>query len=698
MKKNNLLAAVALFSELYNSDTFKSIPDILAEFIKGAIVYEKKFSVNSTELKDILKSVYGFTIPESVLRTTMKNRLKDIVTKEFDYFHFDSTVLEDYHGFKTNVESINAKQNEILTELYKYIEVKKNTELPVIEKEKIFENFSQFLMDNGYSDNYSELISAFVISKETDLAFKEELGAIKEGLILYQGINYSADINQLGSWKDKLTIYLSTEHLFNCLGYNGTLFKEIFDDFLKLVNEINRSQTNNAGAKLIELKYLDETNDEIDHFFKSAESIKKGYKRLDASKLAMVNILKGCEDVSDIKEKQVNFFLELKRKGITYQEYSFDIDKSEYNVVDQTVIDKLKKTSEEKHMPFNEEYCTICLRLFTKINTYRRGKNNVPFEKIQHIYITENGFAKYLGHNNAVKFEDTDIAFAKDIDYVITKFWFKLKKGFNDKAALPKTFDLVTKAKIIMASHINNSLSDNYDKLQSKFNKGEFSEEVAIELSHAYKEKPNSPELITSENIDDSLHFLDDENFIEDFLREKTRKETEFHETLLEKEALEKELQIYKQKELEDARIKKEKAHEEKKLRELNEINNQSKIYAQNQWSELQKSNNSDLLYMFFKLLFTAIPIGIGLLLKLYSPLNLWLDTIGNYQILIWGILSLFFIVELFGRTYIFNKERVKNGWKYLMLILSFRYKTYKSEKLNKFMVYYQQNPAANKV
>ena len=52
MKNNNLLASVALFSELYNSETYKSIPDILAEFIKGAIVYEQKYSVNSTELKD----------------------------------------------------------------------------------------------------------------------------------------------------------------------------------------------------------------------------------------------------------------------------------------------------------------------------------------------------------------------------------------------------------------------------------------------------------------------------------------------------------------------------------------------------------------------------------------------------------------------------------------------------------------------
>jgi len=679
---NNLLASVALFSELYNSDSFKSIPDILAEFIKGAIVFEKHFSLNSTELKDLLKRIYSFDIPESVLRTTLRNRLKDVVIKEFDTFHFDKSICKEYESFKPNVESITEKQNEIIFELYNYVSIKKGRELLEPEKEKIFENFSNFLMDNGYLDEYSELISAFVISKEYDSSFNGKLRAIKEGLILYQGINYSADINQLGSWKDKLTIYLSTEHLFNCLGYNGTLFKEIFDDFLSLVNEINRSELNKSGKKLIELKYFDETKDEIEHFFISAESIKKGYKRLNPSKVAMSNIINGCEEANEIKEKEVDFFLELKRKNIALQDYSFDIENSKYNVVDQSVIDNLKKVSDNKKMPFNEDYCTICLRIFTKINTFRKGKNNVPFEKIRHIYITENGFAKYLGHNNSVKFEDTDIAFAKDIDYVITKFWFKLKKGFNNKAILPKTFDLVNKAKIIMSSYINNSLSDNYDKLQEKFKTGELSKEVAVELCYAYKEKPNSPELITPDNIDDSLQFLDEESFIENFLREKTRKETQFIETLQEKEALEKELNKYKQKELEAKQKKVEEELLAKRQKELEEFEKESNAYAQKEWINVRKNNNSDLWYMFFKLFITAIPVGIGLILKLYPPFDLWISSIGKYQILIWGVLFISFVLEIFGRTYLFNKERVKDGWNYFITILFFRFKTYKKDKM----------------
>lgn len=696
MKNNNLLASVALFSELYNSDKFSSIPDILGEFIKGAVVFETNLNLNSTEIRELLRRTYGFDIPESVIRTTLKNSLKDIVSKGSDNYHFEISVVEDDKNFKSNVELINGKQDNILSELYKFIEIKKNTLLTEPEKANVFKNFSHFLMDNSYSDKYSELIGAFVVSKEADLTFKEELGAIKEGLILYQGINYSADINQLGSWKDELTIYLSTEHLFNCLGYNGLLYMEIFNDFLKLVNEINRSQINKNAKKLIELKYFQETYDEIDHFFSSAESIKKGFKRLDSSKNAMVHILKGCDDVSDIKKKQVIFFLELKRKGITMQDYSFDIEKSQYNVVDGSLIENLKKISEEKQKPFDEEYCVTCLRIFTKVNTFRRGVNNGPFEKIKHIYITENNFAKYLGHNNKVKFGERDIAFAKDIDYVISKFWFKLRKGFNDKAALPITFDFVTKAKIIIASQINNAISTKYDLLQKKFKKGELTEELANELFYAYKEKPNTPELVTPENIDDSLLFLTNENFIEDFLREKTRKETEHKKILQEKELLEKELHIYKQKELEIERLRKEQEDEDDYKRQQAKIDKDSLDYAQSQWDITKTRNYSDCKYLLFVFLLTSLPVFIGLILKLYSPLNQWLKTIGNYQLLIWLVLSAIFIFELIGRSYIFDEDKVKNGWNFLKIVMSLKYGVYKSNKIKELTSEYKQNPAVN--
>jgi len=76
MKENNLLASVALFGELYNSSTYKSVSDIIAEFIKGAVVYEEKYTLNSTEVVALLAKVYEFKIPESVIRTTLRASLK----------------------------------------------------------------------------------------------------------------------------------------------------------------------------------------------------------------------------------------------------------------------------------------------------------------------------------------------------------------------------------------------------------------------------------------------------------------------------------------------------------------------------------------------------------------------------------------------------------------------------------------------
>jgi hypothetical protein len=276
MKDKNLIASVALFSELYNSDTYKNIPEIIAEFIRGAIIFENKYSFNSTELKDLLNRIYGFDIPESVIRTTLQNKFKDEIKRENNYFHFNDSIKNRQLNINSDFNEISKSQNQVIEDIYTFIETKKRISLETSDKREILENVFHFLMDNGYSEKYSDLISAYVLTKEKDNNFRELLNSIKEGLILYQGINYTADINQLGSWNNDLTIYLGTEHLFNALGYNGILYKEIFDDFNKLVFEINSSHKNTKRKK-IELKYLEETKIEIDNFFQTAESIKKGY-------------------------------------------------------------------------------------------------------------------------------------------------------------------------------------------------------------------------------------------------------------------------------------------------------------------------------------------------------------------------------------------------------------------------------------
>jgi hypothetical protein len=672
MRKNNLLASVTLFGELYNSNTYKSIPDILAELIKGAIISENIFSFNSTELKQLMTKVYGFEIPESVLRTVLKNKFKNEVKIEHKIYHFEQDIKVGFESFDKNVDSIIQQQNDIVENLYLYIQNKKSTELDTNEKSKIFKAFSNYLLDNDYSEEYADLISGFLVTNEKDVQFKETVNSTREGLILYQGINYTENITQLGHWNTELTIYLSTEHLFSCVGFNGVLYQEIFDDFFKLIREININDKKKAKSrKLVELRFLKESKDEVDYFFTSAESIKKGYKKLDPSKLAMVNILKGCDSPREIKSKQVKFYEDLKKKGIEFKSFDFDINESEYNVVDLSLVDELKEISEKKNRSFNEYYCLDTLRIFTKINSFRRGNNGLPFEKIRHIYITENGFAKYLAHNEKVKFGNYDIPFAKDIDFITSKFWFKLKKGFSNKNDLPKSFDVITKAKIIISSHINTSLTKEYNKIHSDFKSGKLTEEEASNLNMAYKNKPDTPEKVTPENMDSSLDFLFDEDIQGNILRERTRSEKLLTDTITEKEVL-----AERVKEFEDKEFKKSEIDRLKKL----EVSKSS--FAEKEWKQHREIKFSQLRYYLFVTLITIMPILLGLIFKLITPINNYIMTLGNNHWFVWGVLLILFLIEIQGRSYLFNKDKVKDGWDWLITLLSFKYYDYKSLKI----------------
>lgn len=658
MKENNLLASVALFSELYNNENYTSVADILGEFIKGVVVAENKWTVNTTELTNLLEKVYEFRIPESVVRTTVRNRLSNISSFQNGHYVFDPVIKTDFEKINAEYNAILQQQNAITSELIKFVEQKENRSLQDSEKQILFDNLSKYLLDNGVSEKYSKYISAFVIKNQGNAAFTNGLNLIKEGVILYQGIKFTADINELGKWNTELTIFLSTEHLFNALGFNGLLYQQIFDDFDKLVSEINFSNKNKYGEKLIQLKYLEETRDEIGAFFQTAEFIHKGTLALDTSKPAMKAILDGCRYPSDIKAKKIKFENDLKAKGITLKEFNQSIyNYTEYVVEDENVLEELKKSSESKGKTFDENLCRQFFRIFTKINYFRGGESKTKFERIGHIYITGNRFALYLAHQNKVKFQDEDIPFAKDIDYITNKFWFKLKKGFGDKSSLPKSFDVVSKAQIILSSQLNQSVFQEYYKLQRQLKDGSLTKEEAMQISYELREKPNKPEEITIENIDSSLDFLTNDSYFEDLFREKEKKEIILKETLQQNEELQNE--INRRDEMEREKDLALKAEQKNEL-----ITN----FQDENWKEYKKQQRGFSFYCFWIMFLTVLPIFIGFMLKANKKLSDWMNSLGTNQYWIWALLSIIFLAELFGRAYIFNKEKIKNGWLWINL------------------------------
>ena len=99
-------------------------------------------------------------------------------------------------------------------------------------------------------------------------------------------------------------------------------------------------------------------------------------------------------------------------------------------------------------------------------------------------------------------------------------------------------------------------------------------------------------------------------------------------------------------------------------------------------WEKYKKNQNQNLLYFVFVFIVTILPIVIGFFLKANETLKKWMDSLGNNQLYIWLFLTLVFVFEVFGRSYIFNKEKVKNGWIWLTKINS---KNHKAEKIIAF-------------
>lgn len=689
MKENNLMASVALFSELYNNEKYKSISDIIAEFIKGAVVYENKFSFSSTEMTALLDKVYAFKIPESVIRTTLNNRLKDIVFKEDGYYHFKETIKNEFQNLNTEFDSINTIHNLILSDLVNFVEEKGKEKISESDKKELFENFNHFLLDNGFSDKYSNLISAFVIINQDKIGFKDNLNGIKEGVILYQGIKYTADINELGRWNTDLTIYLNTEHLFSALGYNGLLFQEIFNDLLKLVNEINISNKNTNQKKRIELKYFEETKTEVDNFFLSAETIKRGAKQLDPSKSAMKMILDNAKTLSEIKALRVKFDIDLKQKGITLQEFNHDISSiMRFNVEDENILEELKKKSKEKHRDFDEHNCRQYFKIFTKINYFRNGESRKQFEKIGHIFITENRFAKYLAHNNSVKFEENDVPFAKEIDYIITKFWFKLKKGFSDKQSLPVSFDVVTKAKLILSSHLTSNVSAGFQKLLEDTKSGKLTREEALQRSYEFRERPNRPEDLNIENVESSLDFLSNESYFEDLFREKEKKEALLFETQSKYKELQKE--INRRDKIDDDK--------KQKLEEIEYIDRMN-FYINTELDKVKRKQNCDLLFSTCVCLLNLIIVIMGVILTSSTQLKKWISEFGICQIASIFLYALIIVFEIFGSKYIFNKEKLKNGWFRFTLFFDNKRRTENAKKTKSHLeiLFIKNNPDPRK-
>lgn len=529
------IASLALFRKLYNEGR-SDVMTILCEFAKNVIYSKRLTAFTPTQIKNELKCEYDFSLPEYVVESVIKK----FCHRENSMYYPDNNDAPQKVNDQV-IERIENSHEVILSKLISFVEKKIAKTLTPNEKEKLFQSLCAFLIDETDVE-YAEYISSFVVETQNDEDLTKLIKTIKEGVILYTGIQYNDCINEIGSWKDDFTIFVEQEILFHMAGYNGELYQQLFVDFFDLIKEINQK----ARKQLIKIKYFDSVRIEIEKFFNIAERIVDGKDTLDCSNIAMTSIVQGCDYKTDVIEKKCSFFDMLKKNLILEEDGgSYFKQNSKYNLFYDENLSTLSTDIPERNVEWS-------LRLLNYISMIRKGSMS-GFERAKCILLTGNSTTMAVAFHRLIK-QNGDVPLATTLDYITNKLWFKLNKGFGGKT-YPKSFDIVTKAQIILSTQVVGSVAQEFDKIKKEIVEKTKTESVIIAELAELKTKVMKPEEVQPGNIDevlDTITMADTERY----LREKEMEQQEAIKQREENERLQNEI---KKKEQEKEKLESEK-------------------------------------------------------------------------------------------------------------------------------------------
>lgn len=484
------LASLATFKSFYDKDM--DVYSIISEFIKDTL-YKSREPLELENVKESLYVNYRFIIPISVIKTALSKLVKSSNVNKLDGKKYSLISVDDIKRFSEIEQSNNDFTNvhqKIIESIVSFIKMKDPS--CDIVKDELVDNFFKYITFPYEDTKYKKYIAMF-LAIDTNHEVKSLIQQIKDGEILLTGLSYQQDPNEIEIYKLRrdLTIYIDQELLFSSIGYNGELYKEIFNDLLKFVDLINKIKGNKGK---ILLRYFTSTKKDIENYFYAAENL---VSRSEIDKMrsvknqAMINILKGATAKSDIVSKKTSFFNFLKSKNILEDDneiFESIIDKDhKFNIYSEGMKNRFLSKSKEN----NEQDFFDYIRILSMVNFIREGKSSGSLENIGTIFLTAKSSLLGLAWDEDIHENDSDVPLATSIDFMINRFWFKTQKNITDFK--PRSFDIALQAKLI----VNSLLSNNFSKVLSK---------LEIEFRDSTKsENDLKLELIALRNISDKV-------------------------------------------------------------------------------------------------------------------------------------------------------------------------------------------------
>lgn len=500
------LASYVTFRQLYD-DGKNDIYGIISRFVEEIIITSHTFSFNVVEMSESIRSQFGFVIPDYVVQTAIR-RLK-YVSRENKAFVVDYNQLPK-SDLSTKYASIVANNDNLVEKLVSYVEEKKGV-LLLGQKEALVKDFCSFLLDDTISNGFSDVISAFILENQ-DSDIYNQISLIKEGAVLFAGINYNSDISEKSAWKENIVIFVESEILFHLAGYNGEIFKRIAEDLFGLISEMNSK----GNKKVISVRYFSETEREIDDFFLKAEDIVSGRDIISAENYAMKAIVKGCMSPSDVVMRKNEFLRVVSSYGISKEEDHdyYCKENSKYNLESSEYIERYHIEDDKLRY----------LKHINYVNILRKGIVEKDLKKARYIVLTETG--KILRMSKDICIEG--MPYAVNMNFFTNRLWYDLNKGFGAKE-FPSSFNVILKSQIVLSSLLSQSVSEKYENAKRDFVSKKIDSEQLADAIILLREESKKPEDIYRDDVDKILSFISEET-IEIYTSEKAKLANDLNE------------------------------------------------------------------------------------------------------------------------------------------------------------------------
>ena len=502
--KNNILATFVTYKKLYN-DKNTDVYDIISEFARYIILKEHKPTYQQALFPMLLEKYFDFKIPILVLKPAIK-RIEGVTLENKEYkINYD---LLNNHNTFTSIQDVSIQKTEqIISDLINFISIK-SPDFVVTEesKEEVEYAFRRFILDEASNDPLTPYISAFIIEKSADTQYTKNINLIREGHILYNGLCQNDDVSSQG-WKDELTIYLDTEIIFHLAGYNGTTFQQLANEFLELISVANKQRI------LIHLRYFPDTKVEIENFFTTAETLFSNNSVIRPGETAMISILKDCKAAIDITNKCNSLFYFLEKNKI-YLETKNDFYAQKY-IEFNLESKEFAGTPEEKN-----------IRLLSNISKLRGNNITSDYSKSKAILVSETSsvldYSRIFTQEKQSLYHDNSkniTSLAVNLYTITNILWYKLNRSLHGDN-MPSTINSVIRAQIVLSKYVNESITEEYDKLMEQFKKGNIDKDEIASLILGMRRHSSKPESIIKEGVDDALALIcekDINKFKEDF-------------------------------------------------------------------------------------------------------------------------------------------------------------------------------------